>query len=257
MSLPYLKFYPGDYLGDTAALTTLEHGAYTLLLWHLWQTGGACKADPAYLARVTRMTPTKFRKAWTEISGFFYVDGDTIRHKRIDAELGHATRIVEARKEAGKTPKTPRGPGGGKRISNKNEQKTSGKRIHSSKVQSEKTEANQQNAGANADQMLATISIDMVSVSYETEKPYLSPDGAEALARLRSAAASVPGRAEEVQRLAEDVRGFVDGKLLIGGSRALQLYSTTLAAPLRDSRVRLALAPPAPGAEIIQLAKAG
>jgi hypothetical protein len=38
----------------------------------------------------------------------------------------------------------------------------------------------------------------------------------------------------------------------------LQLYSATLAAPLRDSGVRLALAPSPPAsAEIIPLAKAG
>lgn len=36
--LPYVKWYPADYLSDykTARLTLEEHGAYHLLLWHMW-----------------------------------------------------------------------------------------------------------------------------------------------------------------------------------------------------------------------------
>ena len=256
MSLPYLKFYPGDYLGDTAALTTLEHGAYTLLLWHLWQSGGACKSDAAYLARVTRMTPTKFRKAWAEIGGFFYVDGETIRHKRIDAEIGHAERIVEARKEAGKTPKAPRDPNAPKRFSNKNRQKTNEKRIHSAPIEGEKTEGNQQNAEANAQQMLATIPKGMVSVSYETEKPYLTPSGAKALARLLDAAASTPGREEEAKRLVDAVTGFAKGRLTVGGRYTLERFSRSLAEPLHAAGLELAIGP-VHSAEVIPLAKVG
>ncbi len=95
----------------------------------------------------------------------------------------------------------------------------------------------------------------MVSTPYGVEKPYLTPAGREALARLLNAAASVSARGAEARRLADDVTGFVDGKLTIGDRRALALYSVTLAAPLRESGVRLAYAPP-DASNVIPLAKA-
>lgn len=255
MSLPYLKFYPGDYLAGTAGLRTEEHGAYLLLLFHLWNAGGRCKSDPAYLGRVTGLTKTKFARAWREISRFFYVDGEEIGHKRIDAELGHAARVSEVRKEArqGKKATAPKGDRFQKK--SKNAQNLNEKSAPIFSNEAEKTEEKQPGELSNDRQFIPTISKDMVSTPYGVEKPYLTPDGANALARLLDAAASSPGRLEEAKRLAEDVQGFANGRLLIGGSRALALYSVTLAGPLRESRVKLDLAPTA--SNVIPLAKAG
>lgn len=255
MSLPYLKFYPGDYLGDTAGLRTEEHGAYLLLLFHLWNAGGRCKSDPAYLGRVTGLTKTKFRKAWAEISRFFFVDGETIGHKRIDAELGHASRVSEVRKEARQGKKSPRPKSARNQKIAKNEQNLSEKRAPIFSNECEKIEENQRKRGTIDQQFIPTISIDMVSTPYGVEKPYLTPAGREALARLLNAAASVSARGAEARRLADDVTGFVDGKLTIGDRRALALYSVTLAAPLRESGVRLAYAP-RDASNVIPLAKA-
>lgn len=252
MSAPGFVFYPGDYLRDTVGLTTQEHGAYFLILLHLYAQGGRMKKDPRYLARVTGLTPTKFRKAWAELERFFFEDPDglTIGHRRVDRELEKQKRLSETRADARR----------GKGKPHKNGKFLSEKRIQTESKNPEKAEGKQADGGSIDNQLSVTLSIDRVSVSYETEKPYLSPDGADALARLLDAAASAPASAEEAKRLALDVEGFHNGRLIVGGRYSLDRFSRTLKAPLEASGVTLALRPaePSPVAEnVIPLARTG
>jgi hypothetical protein len=71
----------------------------------------------------------------------------------------------------------------------------------------------------------------------------LTPEGAEALARLLDAAASAPASGEEAERLALDVQGFVDGALIVHGRYSLERFSRSLAKPLEAAGLRLALPP--------------
>ncbi len=83
MSQPWMPLYVGDYLADTRRLSTLEHGAYLLLIMDYWQNGSLPNDDGA-LARIAGLTGKEWASVRKAISPLFH-DGWT--HKRIDAEL--------------------------------------------------------------------------------------------------------------------------------------------------------------------------
>jgi uncharacterized protein YdaU (DUF1376 family) len=94
----WMPFYPCDYLGDTGHLSTLEHGAYLLLIMHYWMKGGL-PDDEAQLARICRLQPYRWRRMRDTMAGLFQ---DGWKHKRIDGELAKAEAKREARSEAAK-----------------------------------------------------------------------------------------------------------------------------------------------------------
>jgi uncharacterized protein YdaU (DUF1376 family) len=85
-SLPFMPLYVGDYLGDTRHLTTLQHGAYVLLIMHYWAHGELPRDDRA-LARIAGMRGCHWVRVRPVISAFF---SETWQHKRVEAELKKA-----------------------------------------------------------------------------------------------------------------------------------------------------------------------
>ena len=85
--------YPGDYMRDTAKLTLVEHGAYTVLLDEYYSTGEPLPFDDDALIRVCRAFTEAERQAVRLIADrFFPVNGDGMRHnKRADIEIEKAT----------------------------------------------------------------------------------------------------------------------------------------------------------------------
>lgn len=98
MSRPWMPFYPADYLGDTGHLTTLQHGAYVLLILHYWQRSGL-PDDDAQLASIAKMTAGDWKRARPILHGLFQHPG--WRHKRIDEELAEAEAKYNKRANAG------------------------------------------------------------------------------------------------------------------------------------------------------------
>jgi uncharacterized protein YdaU (DUF1376 family) len=94
MSLPSMMFYPGDYLRDTGHLSTEEHGAYLLLLWHAWTQGGVLPLDDDMLRRITRLAPKAWAKSRAVIVAFFTRQEDGYHQKRLDRELAKARAMV-------------------------------------------------------------------------------------------------------------------------------------------------------------------
>lgn len=99
MSAPaWMSFYPADYLADTGHLSTVEHGAYLLLIMHYWQNEGL-PDDDRKLARIARMSMDEWDGVRDTIAEFF---DDGWRHGRIDHEITTAQQTISKRSAAGK-----------------------------------------------------------------------------------------------------------------------------------------------------------
>lgn len=85
--------YPGftvwtdAYLGDTTHLTTLEHGAYLLLLFTMWRAGGSLPNDDKKLARYAKLSAGQWERIKETVMEFFTVDNGLVTQSRLTREL--------------------------------------------------------------------------------------------------------------------------------------------------------------------------
>ena len=86
-ALPYMQFYVGDYLADTGHLTTVQHGAYLLLMLNYWRRGEALADDDARLSATVKMTKRVWLRNRQVLAEFFEVSDGVWRHKRIEKDL--------------------------------------------------------------------------------------------------------------------------------------------------------------------------
>lgn len=93
-----MPLYVADYIADTGHLTTLEHGAYLLLIMHYWRVG-SLPTDEISLASIARLGVKEWKAIASKLKSLF---DDNWRHKRIDKELAKATDKSEKRAAAGK-----------------------------------------------------------------------------------------------------------------------------------------------------------
>jgi uncharacterized protein YdaU (DUF1376 family) len=82
-----LPLWTDAYLADTGHLTTIEHGAYLLLLMTMWRADGALPNDDKQLARYVRMTSAQWLRIKPTIMQFFKVSSDSITQGRLTDEL--------------------------------------------------------------------------------------------------------------------------------------------------------------------------
>lgn len=92
-----MPLYVADYLADTQHLSTIEHGAYDLLIMHYWRHGGL-PPDDDKLRAITKMTKPEWRRHRATLAAFF----TDWKHKRIDYEIEKANDKHERRQSAGK-----------------------------------------------------------------------------------------------------------------------------------------------------------
>lgn len=101
-ALPYMPFYPADYFADAHHLTTIEHGAYFLLITSYWMRGEPLPDDDRKLSKLTKLTTEEWSDMRVELAEFFDVSDGLWRHKRIDADLARVKDKVEQARNAGK-----------------------------------------------------------------------------------------------------------------------------------------------------------
>jgi uncharacterized protein YdaU (DUF1376 family) len=80
----------GAYLADTGHLSTVEHGAYLLLLMTAWTRDGSLPDDDVQLARIVRASPREWKALRPALVGFFAVADGVWTQKRLTVELDRA-----------------------------------------------------------------------------------------------------------------------------------------------------------------------
>jgi uncharacterized protein YdaU (DUF1376 family) len=67
----WMPWHVAEYLADTMHLSTLEHGAYLLILAHGWRNGGMIVATDRNLSIVSKMPPDQWKAIRPTIERFF------------------------------------------------------------------------------------------------------------------------------------------------------------------------------------------
>src|ERR1700730_7187726 len=88
MKRHWMPLYIADYLAGTAHLSTVEHGAYLLLLMHYWSKG-APPSNDEIARRVTRMTSHQWAKSLPILKSLF---SEGWRHERLETEIA---KVIE------------------------------------------------------------------------------------------------------------------------------------------------------------------
>lgn len=100
---PALPLWTDAYLGDTTHLTTLEHGAYLLLLMVSWRSRDCSLADDdRLLARYAKVTPAQWRRLRPVIEDFFTVKDGRWIQRRLRDEANAVRQRRQQQVEAGR-----------------------------------------------------------------------------------------------------------------------------------------------------------
>lgn len=104
--IPAMMLWTDAYLGDTSHLTTLEHGAYLLILMAMWRAGGVLPNEELRLARTARLSLDKWRRVAPTIMTFMKVADGNVSQKRLKLEFeiasGRHEKLVKAGKAGGR-----------------------------------------------------------------------------------------------------------------------------------------------------------
>ena len=96
----YYRRYSGDYLRDTARLSMLEHGAYSLLLDYYYSEEQPLPSDLNEIYVMVRaMTPADRKAVEKVLAKYFFLEDDGYHNKRADHEIAVS---LKARNNGGK-----------------------------------------------------------------------------------------------------------------------------------------------------------
>lgn len=99
----YYRRYVGDYLRDTARLSLLEHGAYTLLLDNYYAEKMPIPLDLNEVYTMVRaMTPGDRQAVKKVLTRYFTKKADGYHNARADREIAKARSAIDQMAEAGR-----------------------------------------------------------------------------------------------------------------------------------------------------------
>ena len=93
---PIMPMHVDAYLGATEHLSTIEHGAYQLILMQMWRGGGVLPNDDKVLARCAKVDAARWKKMKPTIMGFIRIEGKFITQRRLIGILDKLNRHSES-----------------------------------------------------------------------------------------------------------------------------------------------------------------
>lgn len=96
--LPWMSFHVADYVSDTLHLTTIQHGAYLLLIMHYWKHG-KLPENERQLTSIAKMTAAEWEEHRETLAELFL---PRWKHKRVEEELTRGREKYAKRAGAGK-----------------------------------------------------------------------------------------------------------------------------------------------------------
>lgn len=93
--IPAMLLWTDAYMADTSHLTTIEHGAYLLVLMAMWRAGGQLPDDEIRLARTARLSLDKWRRIAPTIRSFLTAADGFVSQKRLKQEFENARGRAE------------------------------------------------------------------------------------------------------------------------------------------------------------------
>lgn len=100
-SKPFYKWFPSDYLADTAHLSVTEDCLYRRLLDLHWMRG-SIPLDEEEIRVFSRMTEEEFSGAWPRVRPYFRSTGKALIQKRLASELRGVSRKIAQNRNAAK-----------------------------------------------------------------------------------------------------------------------------------------------------------
>lgn len=91
----WMPLWIGAYLADTMRLSTVQHGAYLLLLMAYWRDGQALPDDDEELRAITKCERAEWKRVRPVLQKFFVVGEGVWWHKRVEQELAGSKQRAE------------------------------------------------------------------------------------------------------------------------------------------------------------------
>src|SRR5689334_15359885 len=94
---PIMPFYTDSYLADCYHISTEAHGAYLLLLLHMWRLGGKPLPDnDRTLMNITKVKRIeRWRQLKAELVPFFIITDGVWRQKKLEQTWADVNQKIE------------------------------------------------------------------------------------------------------------------------------------------------------------------